>query len=181
MRGLRVTGGMVLINFNTKLQPQTKRIIDALVIVKKMAGHRELIEDLLKVYEEAYPQDFLRANEYLAFIDGQQAAAGEAPLVNLRKPDKLKEEEKNEGYRVFICNLEDGNVGLVAAKGPTKAQGLLGVTFRWFKKRGGEVGRAQKKLLEIALAHPEQVFIRPLENEKAPWVPGIRPQKTYRG
>lgn len=57
-----------LIPFCTKLEDNTKEIMEALVKVKKFAGHRELINDMLILYEKEYPQDFVRARKLLAVL-----------------------------------------------------------------------------------------------------------------
>lgn len=54
-----------LIPFCTRLEDSTKELMEALCKVKKFAGHRELINDMLVFYEKAYPQDFVKARKLI--------------------------------------------------------------------------------------------------------------------
>lgn len=54
-----------LVPFCTKLEDTTKELMDALCKVKKLAGQRELINDMLALYEKEYPQDFKRARKLI--------------------------------------------------------------------------------------------------------------------
>lgn len=58
-----------LVPYNTKLKPETKDKLDALAKVLRLDGQRELLEKLLAVYEEHYPQDVARADELLAVLN----------------------------------------------------------------------------------------------------------------
>lgn len=60
---------IVLVPYQVKIKQDTKDLLAALITVLKLRGQRELIERLLKVYGEYYPQDIARANEFTAVIN----------------------------------------------------------------------------------------------------------------
>lgn len=68
MKGKQVNEGLV--NYNAKVEPHTKDLATALVDVLKGQGvitsQRELIEEMLVVYEAANPEAFKQARKLLA-------------------------------------------------------------------------------------------------------------------
>lgn len=58
-------------NLNTKLKPETKATLDALISVQSgIEGQRELIEDMLQVYENAKPAVAAKARELVKLLGG---------------------------------------------------------------------------------------------------------------
>lgn len=59
--------GLDLVPFNSKVQRETKELIDALVVMKvNGAGSvREIIEDMLVVYEREHKEEFQQARKFL--------------------------------------------------------------------------------------------------------------------
>jgi hypothetical protein len=57
-----------LVPLNSKVRPQLKQLVDALVAVKvnDCASVHDLITDMVKVYEEQHPQEFERARQLIA-------------------------------------------------------------------------------------------------------------------
>lgn len=67
-RGERVQEGVTLEVYSTKLEPDTKKLLGALATVQKLDGQRDLINRMLEVYKEKYPQDFKKAGELLQLL-----------------------------------------------------------------------------------------------------------------
>lgn len=68
-KGQPVQPGAKLTPYNAKLEPYTKALLGALVQAQKLSGQRELIERMLKVYEEKYPADVARAKGILDILE----------------------------------------------------------------------------------------------------------------
>ncbi|MHB1167035.1 MAG: hypothetical protein ACYC0N_00660 [Carboxydocellales bacterium] len=188
MRGKPVTEGMALEGFNTKLQPETKQMIVALTAVKKMAGHRELIEDMLEVYRDSYPQDWHKAACMVALLNGEEPP--DAPPTAAAAEPKAAEEPLQtkpaapKQMAVYTCKLEDGRQAIIATTGRSKAAQLLGVTYRYFMVQGGEY-QGDETGRFLALRDPGQVFAHLDDPTKGlagiTWEPIERQAKAYRG
>ena len=72
MRGKQVEDSMPLTAYSTKLRPETKELLGALVTVGNMDGQRELIEEMLELYEERYPPQVEKARALIKFIGKPQ-------------------------------------------------------------------------------------------------------------
>ena len=85
MKSKRIQGSpaLTLANYVTKLKPETKGLMDNVVTVCKrsapltgqetpIASQRELIEDMLKVYEIAHPGIFEKARSLITVSEGRQ-------------------------------------------------------------------------------------------------------------
>jgi hypothetical protein len=57
-----------LAQLNTKLRPETKATMDALIKVQGMDGQRELIEDMLAIYKQAKPAAAAKAQELVKLL-----------------------------------------------------------------------------------------------------------------
>lgn len=65
-QGQRLTG------YNTKLEPSTKGKLDALAQVLKMAGQRELLNELLESYLKLNPEYKAKVDQLVALLaEGQ--------------------------------------------------------------------------------------------------------------
>ncbi|HEQ3553611.1 hypothetical protein ACX3X3_13780 [Bacillus subtilis] len=54
-----------MVPYNTRLQEESKLQADALVATsKKYEGQRELFEEMLRLYKEAYPEHYAKAEKY---------------------------------------------------------------------------------------------------------------------
>lgn len=54
-----------MIAYNTRLQAETKLQADALVATStKFEGQRELFEEMLRLYKQAYPDHYAKAEKY---------------------------------------------------------------------------------------------------------------------
>lgn len=182
MRGIQVKQGLVLTNFNTKIQPQTKELLDALVKVTGKDGQRELIEDMLTVYQEKYPQDAARARDYIQYMSN--AGIRQEPAAEPEKTESQEEETQvilpQSDLMVFTCELEDGTIGLIATTGKSRAAQLLGVTYRYFQRNGAELDiQKYPKGYSKAVAAPEMVFGSKPGTDT--WKPIEREAKAYRG
>jgi len=182
MRGKQLIPGMVLENFNTKLQPETKDLITALTKIKSLAGHRELIEDLLDTYARVNPHEVKRAREYVAFLKGEPVAA-EPQVPNAENagasiPVHLSRDEKDK-LKVFSCIAEaEGLELMIAAGGKSAAAQLLGITYRKFMPTAKEVDDQEMK--DLAISYPRQPFCRAVGSTDT-WTPTTRQAKAYRG
>lgn len=60
-----------LVPYMSKVTPEIKGITSALVAtrINGCASQHELIKDMLRVYEEAYPQAFEKAKAFLEFME----------------------------------------------------------------------------------------------------------------
>jgi hypothetical protein len=68
---------MGLIPYASKLEPDTKAVLEALVQVQNMkGGQRELINDMLVVYKDAKPEAFERADQFIKFTSEIKKDAG---------------------------------------------------------------------------------------------------------
>lgn len=180
MRGIPVKKGLVLTNFNTKLQPQTKELIDALVAVTGKAGQRELLEDMLVVYLEQHPQEAAKARDYIQYMSSTRPAPAE-------EPEQLEPQEETPAIElppsdlmVVTCELEDGTIGLIATTGKSRAAQLLGVTYRYFQRHGAELDTAKYPNGYLkAIAAPEMTFGSNTGTDT--WHYIEREAKAYRG
>jgi hypothetical protein len=68
-KGARVVGGSNLIPTSTRIEPETKKMLDALVVVQKLDGCRELINKMLAAYVEAHPKDVAKAKKLIAVLE----------------------------------------------------------------------------------------------------------------
>jgi len=71
-KGNRVNDGEVLEAYSTKLEPGTKKKLEALAKVQHLGGQRELINKMLEVYAKANPEEMAKAGQLLELL-------GEAP------------------------------------------------------------------------------------------------------
>lgn len=69
-KGNRVNDGEVLEAYSTKLEPGTKKKLEALVKVQRLGGQRELINKMLEVYAAANPEEMAKANQFIELLDG---------------------------------------------------------------------------------------------------------------
>ena len=62
-----------LVAFNSKVVPEIKEISDALIKVKANGCEsvHDLLRDMLRLYEETYPQEFKKARAYLELTGGK--------------------------------------------------------------------------------------------------------------
>jgi len=68
MKGQQVTSNTKLIPYNTKLMPETKELLSVIAQVQKLDGQRELIERMLVVYGEKYPDSLQTARDLLSML-----------------------------------------------------------------------------------------------------------------
>lgn len=61
-----------LVPYNSKVTKEISDITGALVKIKANGcqSQHELIKDMLRVYEEAYPQQFEKARQYIELMKG---------------------------------------------------------------------------------------------------------------
>lgn len=61
-----------LVPYNSKVAPEIKALADALVVTKAngCSSQHDLIKDMLRLYEEHYPQEFQKARAYLDLTAG---------------------------------------------------------------------------------------------------------------
>ena len=67
-KGNRVNEDEVLSPFSTKLEPGTKQKMELLIQVQHLGGQRELINKMLEVYAEKYPEDMARVNQLVELL-----------------------------------------------------------------------------------------------------------------
>ena len=72
MRGKQVEDSMPLTAYSTKLRPETKELLGALVTVGNMDGQRELIEEMLDLYGDRFPMQVEKARALIKFIGKPQ-------------------------------------------------------------------------------------------------------------
>jgi len=68
MKGQQVNNSTKLIPYNTKLMPETKELLSVIAQVQKLDGQRELIERMLVVYGEKYPDSLQTAKDLLSML-----------------------------------------------------------------------------------------------------------------
>lgn len=69
-KGKQVITGNKLVNFNSKVQPGTKDMVDAIVKVKSqgISSTREFLEKAVDLYRQAYPSDMVKVEQYLEIM-----------------------------------------------------------------------------------------------------------------
>ncbi|WP_007949839.1 MULTISPECIES: hypothetical protein [Pelosinus] len=68
MKGQQITSGAKLVPYNTKLMPETKELLGVIAQVQKLDGQRELIERMLVVYGEKYPDSLKAAKDLINML-----------------------------------------------------------------------------------------------------------------
>lgn len=66
-KGVKIQNGEPLKNYNAKLRPETKQLLEALAKVTGKS-QRELIEEFIKLYSEAKPGNIDKARQLLDLL-----------------------------------------------------------------------------------------------------------------
>lgn len=65
-----IEDGQALVPYNTKVRPATKAFLDALAQAQGLRSQRVLIERMMKVYTDLYPDDTAKALEIMRVLKG---------------------------------------------------------------------------------------------------------------
>lgn len=70
MKGKQLTTGVTLVNFNSKVQQETKDLVDALIKVNDLGigSAREFLEAAVELFKKEYPDNMAKADQYLVLI-----------------------------------------------------------------------------------------------------------------
>jgi hypothetical protein len=71
LKGKRVVKGEILVNFNSKVPLEVKKMYDALVSVKAGGAEsvRQILEITLELFKERYPDEVKRAEAYMEIMN----------------------------------------------------------------------------------------------------------------
>ncbi|TVX92245.1 hypothetical protein [Paenibacillus agilis] len=89
-RGVQITQGVKLDVYSTKISVAFKHLLGAQVkALGDKAGHRELLEEMHKVYVEKYPERASRALEILGVLNPESVASAQGYMVSNATPAEV--------------------------------------------------------------------------------------------